>query len=158
MSNGSFSTTPQERYLEDYVEGTIHEFGPVTITEDEIVQFGKKFDPQLFHTDSERAGQTVYGGLIASGWHTCALYMRLIYDGLLHDSSSQGSPGMEELRWPAPVRPGDRLTATSIVEEVTPSATKPNRGTVILRSEMCNQDGVVVLRMRGRGLYGRRPA
>ena len=94
MSNGSFSTTPQERYLEDYVEGTIHEFGPVTITEDEIVQFGKKFDPQLFHTDPERAGQTVYGGLIASGWHTCGLFMRLFVEHYLAGPASLGSPGV----------------------------------------------------------------
>ena len=70
MNKGSFSTTPQERYLEDYVEGTVHEFGPVMITEEEIVQFGKKFDPQLFHTDPVKAGETVYGSLITSGWHT----------------------------------------------------------------------------------------
>jgi len=145
-------------FFEDFRPGRVFELGTIEVSADEIIEFATRYDPQPFHTDPEAAEQSPFGGLIASGWHTCALYMRLLYDGLLHDSSSQGSPGMEELRWPAPVRPGDRLTATSIVEEVTPSATKPNRGTVILRSEMCNQDGVVVLRMRGRGLYGRRPA
>ena len=145
-------------YFEDFVPGRVFELGTIEVSAGEIVGFATRYDPQPFHIDPEAAEQSPFGGLIASGWHTCALYMRLLYDGLLHDSSSQGSPGMDELRWLAPVRPGDRLTATSVVEEASPSSTKPNRGTVILRSEMVNQDGVVVLQMRGRGLYGRRPA
>ena len=144
-------------YFEDFVPGRVFELGTVDVTADEIIEFASKYDPQPFHIDPIAARNTPFGGLIASGWHTCALYMRLLFDGLLHDSSSQGSPGMEELRWLAPVRPGDRLSAASTVVEATPSATKPNRGTVILRSEMTNQDGVVVLRMVGRGMYGRRP-
>ncbi len=145
-------------YFEDFVPGRVFELGSIDVSEDEIIEFATRYDPQPFHVDPEAAERSPFGGLIASGWHTCALYMRLLFDGILHDSASQGSPGMDELRWLAPVRPGDRLSATSIVEEATPSATKPNRGTVILRSEMTNQDGVVVLRMRGRGMYGRRPA
>ena len=145
-------------YFEDFVPGRVFELGAIEVSADEIIEFATKYDPQPFHIDPEAAEQSPFGGLIASGWHTCALYMRLLFDGILHDSSSQGSPGMDELRWLAPVRPGDRLSAASIVEEANPSTTKPNRGTVILRSEMTNQDGVVVLRMRGRGLYGRRPA
>ena len=144
-------------YFEDFVPGRVFELGTIGVTADEIIEFASKYDPQPFHIDPVAARATPFGGLIASGWHTCALYMRLLFDGLLHDSSSQGSPGMDELRWLAPVRPGDRLSATSTVVEATPSATKPNRGTVILRSEMTNQDGVVVLRMVGRGMYGRRP-
>jgi acyl dehydratase len=145
-------------YFEDFVPGRVFELGAIEVSAAEIIEFATKYDPQPFHIDPEAAEQSPFGGLIASGWHTCALYMRLLFDGILHDSSSQGSPGMDELRWLAPVRPGDRLSAASIVEEANPSTTKPNRGTVILRSEMTNQDGVVVLRMRGRGLYGRRPA
>jgi acyl dehydratase len=144
-------------YFEDFVPGRVFELGTIGVTADEIIEFASKYDPQPFHIDPVAARATPFGGLIASGWHTCALYMRLLFDGLLHDSSSQGSPGMDELRWLAPVRPGDRLSATSTVVEATPSATKPNRGTVILRSEMANQDGVAVLRMVGRGMYGRRP-
>jgi acyl dehydratase len=144
-------------YFEDFVPGRVFELGTIDVTADEIIEFATKYDPQPFHIDPEAAEQSPFGGLIASGWHTCALFMRLLFDGILHDSSSQGSPGMDELRWLAPVRPGDRLSGRSIVEEANPSATKPNRGTVILRSEMVNQDGVVVLRMRGRGMYGRRP-
>jgi acyl dehydratase len=144
-------------YWDDLVPGLAMELGSVDVTEHDIIEFARQFDPQPFHVDPAAAAETPYGGLIASGWHTCALYMRLLFDGMIHDSSSQGSPGMDELRWLAPVRPGDRLTAHYTVEAATPSATKPNRGTVIFLSEMVNQDDVVVLRMRGRGLYGRRP-
>jgi len=144
-------------YFEDFVPGRVFELGTIEVTADEMIDFATKFDPQPFHVDPEAAKDSPYGGLIASGWHTCALYMGLLVNGLLHDSSSHGSPGMDELRWLAPVRPGDQLTATNTVEEATPSATKPNRGTVITRSEMSNQHDVVVLRMRGRGIYGKRP-
>jgi acyl dehydratase len=144
-------------YFEDFVVGHSFVLGTVEVSEDEIIEFAERYDPQPFHVDPEAARSSPYGGLIASGWHTCALYMRQLYDGLIHDSSSQGSTGMEELRWLAPVRPGDRLTASYTVEDAAPSSTRPDRGTVLFRSEMTNQDGVVVLRMRGRGLYGRRP-
>lgn len=144
-------------YFEDFEPGRVFELGSIEVSADEIIEFATKYDPQPFHIDPEAAEQSSFGGLIASGWHTCALYMRLLCDGILHDSSSQGSPGMEELRWLAPVRPGDRLTGTSTVVAANPSSTKPNRGTVTLLSEMTNQDGVVVMRMRGRGMYGLRP-
>lgn len=144
-------------YFEDFEPGRVFELGSVDVTADEIIEFATKYDPQPFHIDPVAAEQSPFGGLIASGWHTCALYMRLLCDGILHDSSSQGSPGMEELRWLAPVRPGDRLRGTSTVLAANPSSTKPNRGTVTLLSEMTNQDGVVVMRMRGRGMYGVRP-
>ena len=147
MNKGNFSTTTQERYLEDYVEGTIHEFGPVTITEDEIVQFGKKFDPQLFHTDPEMAGQTVYGGLIASGWHTCSLFMRLFVENYLAGPASLGSPGVDELRWFKPVRPGDQLTLRITVHKVKPSLSKPDRGVLYSFCEMLNQKNEVVATM-----------
>lgn len=145
-------------YFEDFTVGSVVELGTVDVSETEIIEFAARYDPQPFHVDPVAARASPFGGLIASGWHTCALYMRALFDGLIEDSSSQGSPGMEELRWLAPVRPGDRLRATYTVEGVAPSASKPYRGTVRFRSEMINQDGVVVLRMRGRGLYGRRPA
>ena len=147
MNKGNFSTATQERYLEDYVEGTIHEFGPVTITEDEIVQFGKKFDPQLFHTDPEMAGQTVYGGLIASGWHTCSLFMRLFVENYLAGPASLGSPGVDELRWFKPVRPGDQLTLRITVHKVKPSRSKPDRGVLYSFCEMLNQKNEVVATM-----------
>jgi len=158
MSDGSFSTTPKERYLEDYVEGTIHEFGPVTITEDEIVQFGKKFDPQLFHTDPERVGETAYGGLIASGWHTCGLFMRLFVENYLAGPASLGSPGVDELRWLKPVRPGDQLTLRITVHKVKPSRSKPDRGVLFSFCEMLNQVNEVVATMMALNLIRYRDA
>ncbi len=146
------------KYFEDFTVGDEIELGSVEVTEEAIIEFAEQFDPQPFHVDVAAATATPYGGLIASGWHTCAIYMRLLYDGMISDSSSQGSSGMEELRWLAPVRPGDTLRARYVVLDATPSATKPRRGTVMFRSEMLNQDDVVVLRMVGRGLYGTRPA
>jgi acyl dehydratase len=147
MSKGSFGSKPQDRYLEDYVEGAVHEFGPVTISEEEIVQFAKKFDPQLFHTDPERAGETVYGGLIASGWHTCGLFMRLFVEHYLAGPASLGSPGVDELRWLKPVRPGDRLSLRITVHKVKPSSSKPDRGVLYSFCEMLNQENEVVAKM-----------
>lgn len=145
-------------YFEDFDVGRVFELGVVEVDEAEIIDFARRYDPQPFHSDPIAARASPYGGLIASGWHTCALYMRQLFDGLIGDSSSQGSPGMEELRWLAPVRPGDRLAATYAIEEATPSSSNAHRGTVLFRGEFTNQDDEVVLRLRGRNLYGRRPA
>ena len=147
MRNGKFSTTTQDRYLEDFVEGAVHEVGPITITEDEIVQFGKQFDPQLFHTDPQGAKETVYGSLIASGWHTCSLFMRLFVEHYLPGPASLGSPGVDELRWLKPVRPGDELTLRITVHRVKPSRSKPDRGVLFSFCEMLNQAGEVVATM-----------
>jgi acyl dehydratase len=144
-------------YFEDFVVGETVELGSVEVTETAIIEFAERYDPQPFHVDPAAAARSPYGGLIASGWHTCALYMRLLCDGMINDSSSQGASGMEKLRWLAPVRPGDTLRGRFTVLDAVPSATKPNRGTVTFHSEMLNQDDVVVLRMVGRGLYGKRP-
>ena len=144
-------------YFDDMRPGRVFELGSVTVTEDEIVEFATRFDPQPFHVDASAATESIYGGLIASGWHTCALFMRLMVDGLAADSSSMGSPGMDDIRWLAPVRPGDTLTGTVEVAAARRSESKPDRGIVELISEMRNQDGEVVLRMRGMGFYGVRP-
>jgi acyl dehydratase len=152
MSKGYFSTTLQERCLEDYVEGDVHEFGPVTITEAEIVRFGKEFDPQLFHTDPAGARKTVYGGLIASGWHTCSLFMRLFVEHYLPGPASLGSPGVDQLRWLKPVRPGDRLTLRITVDRVKPSRSKPDRGVLFSFCEMLNQERGVVATMMAMNL------
>ncbi len=145
------------KYFDDFVVGESIDLGAVDVTEEAILDFAREFDPQVFHTDPVAAVESPFGGLIASGWHTCAMFMRLLYDGLLSDSSSQGSSGMEELRWLVPVRPGDTLRAVSTVLDAHRSSTRPNRGTVTFRSEMVNQNDEVVLRMVGRGLYGTRP-
>ena len=143
-------------FFEDFEIGSTHELGEVTVTEADIVEFATRYDPQPFHVDHEAAAASPFGGLIASGWHTSALYMRLLVDGLLSRTSSQGASGIEQLRWLAPVRPGDVLRGRYTVEDATPSSTKPDRGTIHFLSEMVNQDDVVVLSMRGRGQFGRR--
>ncbi len=144
-------------YFDDFVIGQTFELGSVTVTEADIVEFATRYDPQPFHVDPDAAKTSSFGGLIASGWHTAAMFMRLLADGLLKESSSQGASGIEALRWLAPVRPGDTLRARYTIEDATPSATKPNRGTVRFLSEMVNQDDVMVLSMRGRSLFGTRP-
>ena len=152
MRKGTFSTTTQERCLEDFVEGAVHEFGPVIISEDEIIQFGKSFDPQIFHTDPEGAKGTVYGGLIASDWHTCSLFMRMFVEHYLPGPASLGSPGVDELRWLNPVRPGDELTLRIRVHKVKPSRSKPDRGVLYSFCEMVNQENDVVATMMGLNL------
>jgi len=152
MSEGKFSTGPQERFLEDFVEGAVHEFGPLPISENEIIEFGQKFDPQIFHTDPQAARDTVYGGLIASGWHTCGLFMRLFVAHYLPGPASLGSPGVDELRWLKPVRPGDELTLRVTVHKVKPSRSKPDRGVLFSFCEMLNQDKEVVSSMMAMNL------
>ena len=144
-------------YFEDIEPGEVYELGTRTVTESEIVAFAREWDPQPFHTDPEAAKESVFGGLIASGWHTGAMWMRMYVDTML-GSGAHGSPGIEELRWLAPVRPGDTLSGRLTVLEATPSGTKPDRGTIRIRGEMVNQDGVVVMSMTSRGHFGRRPA
>ena len=146
-----------ELFFEDFAAGQVYELGSRTVTEDELVDFARQWDPQPFHVDPEAAKQSVFGGLIASGWQTGAIWMRMYVDTVL-GSAARGSPGIEELRWLAPVRPGDRLSGRLTVLEATPSATKPDRGTIRIRAEMVNQDGVTVMSMTSRGHFGRRPA
>ena len=146
------------RYFEDFQVGDISEFGPVTVTAEEIVEFAERFDPQPFHVDPDAAAASPYGGLIASGWHTIALFMGMYVRGMLLDTASLGSSGVEELRWLAPVRPGDELRGRSTVTGLRPSETNPGRGTVFSTNEVLNQNGTVVLTMKARGFLARRPA
>src|SRR3712207_355775 len=118
------------RHLEDFQQGEIIDLGTCTIGETDILEFARRYDPQPFHIDPERAAETIYGGLIASGWHTGSLWMRLAVDNLLADSASMGSPGLDNLRWLLPVRPGDTLRGRYTVLEVTPSRSRPDRGIV----------------------------
>lgn len=136
---------PTDRYLEDYVEGTVTELGTYTLSVQEIIDFGLRFDPQPFHTDPEAAATGPYGGLIASGWHTCAAAMPLIVSGYLSPASSLGSPGMESLRWLRPVRPDQAMSVRTTVQQVRRSASKPDRGLVTGLLEVCGPDGVVAL-------------
>lgn len=148
MSQGAFPTPPSDRYLEDYVKGAVHEFGEIEVQEAEIISFAKKFDPQLFHIDPEGAKGTVYGGLIASGWHTASLAMRLFVEHYLPGAASLGSPGVDQLRWLKPVRPGDVLSLRVTVEEVRPSRSKPDRGVLISATQVLNQKGELVMSMK----------
>ncbi|MCB0966245.1 MAG: MaoC family dehydratase [Ilumatobacter sp.] len=145
------------RYFEDLEAGAVYELGTVEVDEDEVIDFATRFDPQPFHIDPVAAAESHFGGIVASGWHTCAMFMRLFVDNFTKDTASMGSPGMEELRWLAPVRPGDRLTATFEIVSTRPSASKPDRGLVASQWKMTNQDGVVVMTLRGTGIYARRP-
>jgi acyl dehydratase len=146
------------RYFEDFQVGDMSEVGPVTVSEAEIVEFAQRFDPQPFHVDREAAAASPFGGLIASGWHTTALFMGMFVRGVLLESASLGSPGVEEIRWTAPVRPGDTLRARSTVTDVRDSSKDPRRGTVVTTNEVYNQNGVLVLRLRARGFFARRPS
>jgi acyl dehydratase len=142
-------------HFEDFTPGDVFDLGATEVDRAEMLAFARRFDPQPFHVDPEAATRTPFGGIIASGWFTGSLFMRLYVDGVLADSTSQGSPGLSELRWLAPVRPGDVLAGRLTVLETVPSATRPGRGTVVLRGELL-RDGEAVLRTTFRGLFGRR--
>ncbi|MFL5926288.1 MAG: MaoC family dehydratase [Gaiellaceae bacterium] len=145
------------RYFEDFTVGDVTELGSVTVSEGEIVEFASRYDPQPFHVDPDAAQASPFGGLIASGWHTTALFMGLFVRAVLLDSASLGSPGVEEIRWTAPVRPGDTLTGRTMIVETRPSSKSPGRGTVITTNEVFNQHGTLVMTMRARGFFARRP-
>ncbi|HEX9818292.1 MAG TPA: MaoC family dehydratase [Methylomirabilota bacterium] len=145
-------------YFEDFPPGDVRESPARTVTREEMLAFAREFDPQPFHTDEDAASATIYGGLIASGWHTVAISMRLMWDAFLADAASLGSPGVDEVRWLKPVRPGDTLRARFTVVEAVPSRSKPDRGVVRSFSQVFNQYGEVVMSLRGLGLFARRPA
>jgi len=145
-------------YYEDFQPGDTIALGSVVVSEAEIVEFARRYDPQVFHLDPERAKDSIYGGLIASGWHTAALCMRLLVDGVFGDAAGMGSPGVDELRWLKPVRPGDALSGRLLVLERIPSRSKPDRGIVKFRAELDNQHGETVLRFDGLAMMGRRGA
>lgn len=144
-------------YFEDFEAGRTIQVGSCTVSEDEIIDFATRFDPQPFHVDRAAAANSIYGGIIASGWHTCGMMMRLMVDGFLRNSSSMGSPGVDEIRWLKPVRPGDTLTVTNTALEVRPSSSKPDRGVVMTLWQATNQHGEVVATIKGMGMFGRRP-
>jgi acyl dehydratase len=150
-------STPVERYFEDFAAGETRDLGSVQLSAAEIIAFAEQFDPQAFHVDPVRAEASVFGGLVASGWHTVGAYMRLFVEGVLSRVPSFGSPGVEQVRWPRPVRPGDALRARFTVLEARPSRSRPDRGIVRSRGEMFNQDGELVLSLEATNFIGRRP-
>jgi acyl dehydratase len=143
-----FSTSPTNRFFEDYTVGATYPCGSFTITEDEIVAFASQYDPQPMHVDPRFAAGGPFGAVIASGWHTVARAMRLIVENFLpHDNLP--SPGIDELRWLRPVRPGDTLTLRITILEARHSRSKPDRGLIRSLMELLNQDGEVAMSMRG---------
>ncbi|RYZ10703.1 MAG: MaoC family dehydratase [Comamonadaceae bacterium] len=143
-------------HWEDLAAGTVRELGTTSVTAEEIKEFAGRYDPQPFHLDEEAGRQSLFGGLCASGWQTCALAMRLTVDGMLKNSTSLGSPGLDSVKWLRPVYPGDQLALRHTILEARALRKRPDTGLVRSRWEMFNQDGVKVLEMEGYGFFGRR--
>jgi acyl dehydratase len=141
-------------YFEDLSVGDVETFGSYDVTEAELLEFAERYDPQPFHVDPEAAESSIFGGLITSGWHTCAMTMRMLVDNHFTDSAGMGAKGVRELRWRRPVRPGDTLSVRSEVLET--EAESPERGVVVSRTETLNQDGEVVQTMVSEVMYARR--
>jgi acyl dehydratase len=152
LSEHDFAAPIDDRYFEDYVAGAVYEYGYVTVTEAEILDFAMAFDPQPIHTDPEFAVAGPFGGLIASGWHTAGIMMRMFVDHCLSHVASLASPGIDELRWPAPVRPGDSLRLRATIVEARHSRSKPDRGLVRTQAELINQNDEVVLQLTAMNL------
>jgi acyl dehydratase len=145
LSGSDFAVGINDRYFEDYVAGAVYEYGYVSVSEADIIAFAERFDPQPIHTDAHFAADGPFGGLIASGWHTASLAMRLVVDYYVSRVASLASPGVDELRWPAPVRPGDSLRLQTTILETRRSRSKPDRGLVRTRAELLNQHDQIVL-------------
>ena len=141
------------RYFEDFHEGDVIALGQYAVDQEEIISFGRQYDPQYFHCDPEAALDSPIGELIASGWHTCSIFMRLQCNAFLPDSASIASPGVDEVRWIAPVRPGDTLSGTVQVFETRRSRSKPDRGIVRCRCELRNQNADQVLTLNTAGFF-----
>jgi acyl dehydratase len=145
------------QYFEDVEIGTTRETGTKLVDRNEIIEFAKEFDPQPFHIDETAAKASIYGGLIASGWHTAAMVMRLQVDSFVGKASTTGSPGFDNLRWLKPVRPGDVIRVRSTCIEKTPSRSRPTLGAVKFTTEVLNQNDETVMSLTSIGLYNRRP-
>jgi acyl dehydratase len=147
-----------KRFWEDFTSGSVIECGPRRVTHDELIAFATEFDPQPIHLDDEAARESMLGGLSASGWHTCSLTMRMIADGVLHDSSAMGAPGVDEVRWITPLRPDDSITLRATVLDTRVSRSRPERGFVKFRFELINQSGTIIMTMMSSIMLGRREA
>jgi acyl dehydratase len=139
--------TPATWYFEDYVPGRTVDCGSFTLSEAEIIAFAKEYDPQPFHVDPVAAAEGPFGGLIASGWHTTSMMMRLLVEHFISPESGLGAAGVDEVRWPKPVRPGDTLHVRATVLEARRSTSKPDRGIIRSLAEVDNQDGEAVMRV-----------
>jgi acyl dehydratase len=141
---------------EDFEVGSVRSYGPRLVTREEIIEFATEFDPQPMHLDEEAANKSILKGLSGSGWGTCAIMMRMIYDGFLSESSSLGAPGVDEVRWVRPVRPGDRLTIRVTVLEKRASGSRPHVGLVRFNLEMLNAKDEIVMQSSYSGFFGKR--
>lgn len=150
---------PMSMYYEDFEIGESSEFGHYEVTAEEIVDFASKYDPQPFHLSEEAGKAMIFGGLCASGWHTCAMVMRMTVDEMKAKGAtgSLGSPGIDELRWTKPVFPGDILRVKRTVTDKRPSRSRPDIGSVFMDSEVYNQKDQLVMRFKPVVLYQRRP-
>ena len=144
------------RFWEDFAPGQVDEYGSRLLTREEIIAFAAEFDPQPMHLDEEAAKKTMLGGLSASGWHTCAVMMRLLYDGFLVNAASMGAPGIDEVKWLKPVRPGDGLSVRLTALSKREPKTRPDMGFVQFRCEVLNQHGEAVLEADYPGMFAKR--
>jgi acyl dehydratase len=144
-------------YFEDFYPGQEIDLGTRAVTEAEIVAFATQFDPQPFHVDRAAAADSIYGGVIASGWHTCSMMMRMVVDGLMAGAASMGSPGLDGVRWLGPVRPDDTLNVHYQTLRVKASNSKPDRGVVWSKWVAINQHGDTVCTIEGMSMFARRP-
>ena len=145
-------------FWEDFPAGQVREFGALRVTRDAVIAFAREFDPQPFHLDDAAAKASLFGRLAASGWHTCAMAMRMMCDAYLLESASLGSPGLENLKWHKPVYPGDTLCVRLTVLEARPMASRPGVGLIKSHWDVKNQHAEVVLSMEGWGMFRCRPA
>jgi len=145
-------------YLEDHVPGSVYEFGSIVVDEKTMVDFASQYDPQVFHTDPEAARKTSFGGLVASGWHSVVLATKLLVDHYFLRLANLGSPGVDELRWLKPVRPGDELSVRLTILEVRPSQSKADRGVIRGLVEVVNRAGEVVTTWKGINIVSRKDA
>jgi acyl dehydratase len=145
------------KYFEDVELGETTRFGRYEVTREEIVDYARQFDPQPFHLDEEAARASMFGGLIASGWHTGAMFIRMVCDDMVPEAATAGSMGFDDLKWLKPVRPGDVLSVESVVRGKSESRSRPDRGTVKIENRVSNQRGEVVMSLVSLVIYLRRP-
>ena len=140
-------------YYEDLEIGQKIKLGSINVSKKEIISFAEKFDPQPFHTDEIKAKESIFGGLCASGWHTCSLFMRILYDGFLINSAALGSPGMNEIRWLKPLRPEETITGIGEVIKKTPSKSRPEIGSLIINYEVFNKNNELIMTLIGISIF-----
>lgn len=158
LSPTDFAAPVEDRWFEDYLPGAVYEYGSTVVGEAEILEFGRRFDPQAMHTDPDAAAAGRFGGLIASGWHTAGIMMRLFVEHFLSHVASLASPGIDEVRWTRPVRPGDALRIRVTVLEATRSRSRPDRGMVRTLVEVLNQNDEIVMSLKPMNLLACRGA